>query len=167
MPNPDRPDAGLDDSGPARVQRALDALGLRARVKRLPASTRTAREAAAAIGCSVAEIAKSLVFVSRRQGTPVLVVMSGSNRVDPAKLEALVGEPVKKADADYVWQQTGYAIGGVPPVGHDTALATYMDEDLFQYDTIWAAAGGPFSVFDVAPEKLAAAVGAARARLKE
>ncbi len=153
--------------GPQRVAHALRELGLAVRVVELPDSTRTAKAAAEAIGCTVGEIAKSLVFRASRSGKPVLAVMSGSNRADVEKLAALAGEPVEKADAAFVRQHTGYAIGGVPPVGHPQPLLTLLDEDLARYETVWAAAGSPFAVFEITPAALARATGASGADLKE
>ena len=137
-----------------RVQDALRALGVAGEVVELPASTRSAAEAAQAIGCRVEQIAKSLVFRGLSTNRPVLAIVSGANRVDEERLGELVAEGVAKADADYVRQRTGYAIGGVPPVGHVESLLCLIDEDLFQYDTIWAAAGTPRAVFRLTPVDL-------------
>jgi prolyl-tRNA editing enzyme YbaK/EbsC (Cys-tRNA(Pro) deacylase) len=138
-----------------RVQDALAALGFEmGRVIELPASTRTAAEAAAAIGCTVAQIAKSLIFRGAQSGEPVLVIVSGVNRVNEARLAEILGEPIAKADADFVRAQTGFVIGGVPPVGHTRPLRTFIDEDLRQYQEIWAAAGTPHAVFRLTPADL-------------
>ena len=138
-----------------RVQDALAALGFEmGQVVELPASTRTAAEAAAAIGCTVAQIAKSLVFRGVQSGEPVLVIASGANRVNEARVAEHLGEPIAKADADYVRAQTGFVIGGVPPVGHDRPLRTFIDADLRQYQEIWAAAGTPHAVFRLTPADL-------------
>lgn len=137
-----------------KVQEILNSFGLSVKVKELPASTRTAQEAAQAIGCSVNQIAKSLVFRGIHSGKPILVVASGANRVNETRLAELVGEPVAKADASFVRAHTGFAIGGVPPVGHPSTLEIYLDEDLLQYDEIWAAAGTPYAVFKLTPEDL-------------
>lgn len=137
-----------------KVQRALNTLGLTLEVVELPASTRTAPEAAAAIGCTVGQIVKSLVFKAKRSERPVLVIASGANRVSEKKLETLIGEPLGKADADFVRQRTGFVIGGVPPLGHLEPLLTFIDEDLLQYEEIWAAAGTPNAVFKLAPKDL-------------
>ena len=137
-----------------RVQHVLDGFGHGHRVIELPSSTRSAQEAAQAVGCQVGQIAKSLVFRGRDTGRPILVIASGSHRVDEARLSALVGEAVEKADADFVRQHTGYAIGGVPPVGHSQPLVTILDEALFAYDEIWAAAGTPRAVFRLTPQQL-------------
>jgi prolyl-tRNA editing enzyme YbaK/EbsC (Cys-tRNA(Pro) deacylase) len=137
-----------------KVQEALTALGLPCQVVELPASTRTAQEAAQAIGCTVAQIVKSLIFRGTRTGKPVLVLASGVNRVNEKRLSEMTGEPIGKADADFVRQHTGFAIGGVPPVGHSTPIETYIDADLLQYQEIWAAAGTPRAVFRLIPQDL-------------
>jgi prolyl-tRNA editing enzyme YbaK/EbsC (Cys-tRNA(Pro) deacylase) len=137
-----------------RVQDALKALGVACQVVELPESTRSAAEAAQAIGCRVEQIVKSLVFRGRSTNRPILAIVSGANRVDEEKLAVLVAEPVAKADADYVRQRTGYAIGGVPPVGHVESLMCVIDEDLLQYEQIWAAAGTPRAVFRLTPADL-------------
>jgi prolyl-tRNA editing enzyme YbaK/EbsC (Cys-tRNA(Pro) deacylase) len=142
-------------SSAQRVQDALAALGFGAfTVVELPDSTRTAVEAAQAIGCTVAQIVKSLVFKGRQTDQPVLVVASGPNRVNTQTIAALLGEPVDKPDADYVRARTGYVIGGVPPVGHSEPLVTFIDQDLLQHATIWAAAGTPRAVFELTPDDL-------------
>src|SRR5580698_146600 len=118
------------------------------------AGTRTAADAAAAVGCTVAEIAKSLLFRAKESGRPVLVVASGVNRVDEKKVAALIGEKISRADADFVREKTGFAIGGVPPVGHAATPVTLIDEDLMKFTTIWAAAGTPNAVFQLKPAAL-------------
>jgi prolyl-tRNA editing enzyme YbaK/EbsC (Cys-tRNA(Pro) deacylase) len=135
-----------------RVKVALEAAGLQPRVEEFPVSTRTAVDAAAAIGTSVGQIVKSLIFLSGP--APVLVLMSGSNRLDLARLSALTGAAIRKADAEVVRTATGYAIGGVPPLGFPTGLPTYIDRDLLQYQTVWAAAGTPRHVFAITPADL-------------
>ena len=137
-----------------KVQQALQAMGLTLQVVELPASTRTSAEAAAAIGCAVGQIAKSLVFRGADSGKPILVIASGSNRVNENRLAQVVGEPIAKADADYVRAQTGFVIGGVPPVGHTNPLETYLDQDLWRHTEIWAAAGTPHAVFRLLPDDL-------------
>jgi prolyl-tRNA editing enzyme YbaK/EbsC (Cys-tRNA(Pro) deacylase) len=129
-------------------------MGFTLQVVELPDSTRTAAEAAQAVGCQVGQIVKSLIFRAKRSERPILVVASGSNRVDERAIEALIGEPLGKADADFVRQHTGFAIGGVPPVGHTEPVETFVDEDLLQYSEIWAAAGTPNAVFRLAPPDL-------------
>jgi prolyl-tRNA editing enzyme YbaK/EbsC (Cys-tRNA(Pro) deacylase) len=136
------------------VQSALEAQGVQLNVVELSQSTRTAAEAAAAIGCTVAQIAKSLVFRGTQTDQPVLVIASGTNRVDEHKVAALVGEPITKADAAFVRTHTGFAIGGVAPVGHPQPLRTLLDQDLLQYDQLWAAAGTPHAVFPITPSEL-------------
>jgi prolyl-tRNA editing enzyme YbaK/EbsC (Cys-tRNA(Pro) deacylase) len=137
-----------------RVQQALHELGFLLEVVELPDSTRTAVEAAQAIGCQVGQIVKSLIFKTKRTGRPVLVIASGSNRVNEKVIKELIGEPLGKADAAFVRQQTGFAIGGVSPVGHIQELQTFIDQDLLQYEEIWAAAGTPHAVFCLAPDNL-------------
>lgn len=135
------------------VQDTLRMLGLDVHVVNLAESTRTAAEAASAVGCTVGQIVKSLVF--RAGEGPVLVLASGANFVDEGRLAALMGTPIKRARADFVRQFTGYAIGGVAPVGHPQPIPTFVDEDLLQYEEVWAAAGGPFTVFACSPDFLA------------
>lgn len=137
-----------------RVQDALNKLGLALQVVELPASTRTAKEAAQAIGVEVGQIVKSLIFKAKRSGRPILVVASGENRVNEKTIEGLIQEPLGKADADFVRQRTGFVIGGVPPLGHSEPLETFVDEDLLQYDEVWAAAGTPHAVFRLSPADL-------------
>ncbi len=148
-----------------RVQEALKEQGFAFRVVELPSSTRTAREAAEAVGCAVGQIAKSLVFRGQRTGEPLLVIASGANRVDEARLAELAGGPVAKADADFVRQHTGFSIGGVPPVAHVKPIRTWIDEDLLQYETIWAAAGTPRAVFELKPTDLQKMTGGEVARI--
>jgi prolyl-tRNA editing enzyme YbaK/EbsC (Cys-tRNA(Pro) deacylase) len=121
-------------------------------VRRFPEGTRTAQDAAGAIGCSLGQIVKSLVFLAG--GRPVVALVSGSNRLDTSSLGRLAGEPVVKADADATRTATGYAIGGVPPFGHSESLAVYVDRDLLRHDVVWAAAGRPDSVFAITPGRL-------------
>lgn len=142
-----------------RVQDALESLGLRLQVVELPDSARTAVEAAQAIGCTVGQIAKSLIFKTKVTGRPVLVIASGANRVDEKRISRLVDEKIGKADADFVRQQTGFSIGGVSPVGHVQELATFIDEDLLKHDEIWAAAGTPHAVFRITGDDLVRATG--------
>ena len=117
-------------------------------------TTRTSAEAAAAVGCEVGQIVKSVIFKTKESGRPVLVVASGVNRVNEKRLGELVGEKLEKPDADFVRQQTGFVIGGVPPLGHSQPLMTFVDEDLLQYGEIWAAAGTPNAVFRLTPDEL-------------
>jgi prolyl-tRNA editing enzyme YbaK/EbsC (Cys-tRNA(Pro) deacylase) len=143
-------DGNLSSSA-QKVQDALTSLGYSMQVVELPASTRTAIEAAQAVGCEVGQIVKSLIFKGRESGRPLLILASGSNRVDMEKAAAIIGEALEKADADFVRQSTGFAIGGVPPVGHTEALDTLIDIDLLQYEQVWAAAGTPNAVFCLSP----------------
>lgn len=142
-------------------------LGDRFAVLEFAVPTRTAAEAAAAIGCTVAEIAKSLLFRTRETGRPVLVVAGGVNRVDENKVAALIGEKIARADADFVREKTGFAIGGVPPVGHAVAPATLIDADLLTFAAIWAAAGTPNAVFKLTPAELVEMTGGRVAQVKE
>jgi prolyl-tRNA editing enzyme YbaK/EbsC (Cys-tRNA(Pro) deacylase) len=121
--------------------------------QKFPNGTRTAADAAASIGVEVGQIAKSLVL-RRASGAPLLVVASGANRVDLEKIEALAGEPVSMADARWVREVTGFAIGGIPPAGHATELETFVDAEILRFDEIWAAAGTPRDVFCVSPAQL-------------
>ena len=150
-----------------RVRAALAAAGLISEIKEFDASTRTSADAAAAIGCSVAQIAKSLVFRARDSGRAVLVIASGVNRVDEKKLAACLGEKIAKADADFVRAETGFAVGGVAPVGHAGNVAIFVDQDLAKYDEIWAAAGAPNAVFRLTPDDLQRITGGKRADLRQ
>ena len=142
-----------------RVQQALQALGRGHEIVDLGLSARTAADAAAAVGCRVDQIAKSLVFRLRDSGRALLIETSGVNRVDEKKVAALVGEKLERADADFVRAETGFAIGGVAPVGHVKPILTLIDEDLMQWDAIWAAAGHPNTVFRLTPHDLVAMTG--------
>jgi Cys-tRNA(Pro) deacylase len=140
--------------GARKVQQALNAIGMPLEVVELPTSTRTSVEAAQAIGCQVGQIAKTIVFQAQQSHRPILVVASGTNRVNEQLLAEYVGEPIGKADADFVRLRTGYVIGGVPPIGHAEPLPIFIDQDLLQYDDIWAAAGSPHAVFRLSPADL-------------
>ena len=139
-----------------KVQDALAAHGLALTVVELPHSTRTAAEAALAVGCAVGQIVKSIIFRAAETNRPVLVVTSGANRVSEKAVAALLGEPLAKADPDFVRTRTGFVIGGVPPMGHAEAPVTFIDEDLLAYSEIWAAAGTPNAVFRLTPADLLA-----------
>ena len=141
-------------SSAQRFQRTMQTLGFSIEVVELSDSTRTAKEAAQAIGTRVEQIVKSLIFKGQHTDKPILVVASGTNRVNEKRLSELVGEPIGKADADFVRQHTGFAVGGVPPTGHIQPIATYIDEDLLRYEEIWAAAGTPHAVFRLTPADL-------------
>jgi len=141
-----------------RVAEALAAAGVEAKVRAYAESTRTAEEAASAVGANVGQIVKSLIFLA--DGQPILALVSGANRLDTAKLAQIAGAKISRADADTVRAATGYAIGGVPPVGLASPLPVYCDRDLLQYTEVWAAAGTPHTVFSIAPESLARITGA-------
>ena len=138
----------------AQVQEALDQFGIALSVVELPESTRTAREAASAIGCQVGQIAKSLVFRRMDTDKAVLIIARGDHRVDVDFLSEQLSERIEIADADYVRNTTGFSIGGVPPVGHSQQLETYIDEGLLEFEVIWAAAGTPHAVFELTPQQL-------------
>lgn len=137
-----------------KVQSILNDLGFELNVIVLSDSARTAQEAADAIGCTIGQIAKSLIFMGKTTKQPILIVASGSNRVNEKLFKDRIGEKLEKADADFVLEHTGYAIGGVPPIGHKNAITTFIDEDLMQYEEIWAAAGTPNTVFKLTPSIL-------------
>jgi prolyl-tRNA editing enzyme YbaK/EbsC (Cys-tRNA(Pro) deacylase) len=139
-----------------RVQQVL---GPRFKVVEFDESTKTAADAAMAVGCDVAQIAKSIIFRAADTGRAVLVITSGINRVDEKKIRALLGEKVERADAEFVRERTGFAIGGVPPVGHETPSVVFVDEDLKQYPTLWAAGGTPNAVYETGFEALVAMAG--------
>jgi prolyl-tRNA editing enzyme YbaK/EbsC (Cys-tRNA(Pro) deacylase) len=137
-----------------RVQQAIENRGFDFIVRELPQSTRTASEAADAIGCDVAQIVKSLIFRVEDTDEPVLALVSGANQVDTGKLAAVGSGKLIRATADFVRKQSGFSIGGIPPLGHAIAMATYIDEDLLAFDRVWAAAGTPNAVFELDPAAL-------------
>jgi len=149
----------LSSLGARRVRDALAERGFVGEILELGDSTRTAAEAASAVGCEIGQIAKSLVFRTVDTGLPVLVVASGLNRVDESTVAASVGAPVEKADAEFVRTTTGFAIGGVPPIGHAVPMLTIVDEDLASQPVVWAAAGTPNAVFRLSGEDLVAMTG--------
>jgi len=134
-------------------------LGEEFTVLEFDASTRTAADAAAAIGCTVPQIAKSIIFRTVQGDLPVLVIASGANRVDEKIVAQLVGQRIRRADADFVRAVTGFAIGGVPPIGHLTPPLVLIDETLLTFDEIWAAAGAPSAVFKLTPASLVSLTG--------
>ncbi|HEY1455639.1 MAG TPA: YbaK/EbsC family protein [Candidatus Dormibacteraeota bacterium] len=136
----------------SRFEAWLAASELGLLVRRFPEGTRTATDAARAVGCEVGQIVKSLVFVAGER--PVIALVSGANRLDEKRLAAVSGEPVRKADAESARAATGYSIGGVPPFGHASELRVFMDRDLLGYPVVWAAAGRPDSVFEIDPVRL-------------
>ena len=160
-------EAGALGASAERVQAALDAHGLGFEVKTFPESTRTADEAAAAIGCDVAQIAKSLIFRAKSSDRSVLAIASGVNRVDEKKLARLLGEPIGRADAAFVRARTGFAIGGVPPLAHAQPPATFIDRDLMALEEIWAAAGTPNAVFRLRAADLETLTGGAVADIRK
>ncbi|MBB4211563.1 prolyl-tRNA editing enzyme YbaK/EbsC (Cys-tRNA(Pro) deacylase) [Rhodothalassium salexigens DSM 2132] len=137
-----------------RVEQAAERAGLEIAIVRMPGSTRTAGEAAAACGCLVAQIAKSMIFEGRVSGALKLLLVSGAHQVALDQTETLFGEPLARADAKRVRSETGFAIGGVAPIGHLAPIDTWMDRRLLAHDTIWVAAGAPDAVFAVRPDTL-------------
>lgn len=131
------------------IQNILLESGLTMKVFELSSSTRTALEAAESLGCEVGQIVKSLIFKTKSTHRPILVLVSGQNRVNESTLEKLVGEKISKADAAFAKDITGFAIGGIPPLGHKQSIETYIDKDLFEFNTLWAAAGTPHAVFSI------------------
>ena len=146
------------ESANDRFRRGALGVGIDPEIQRFPEDTRTAAQAAAALGCELGQIVKSLIFAV--DGAPVLVLTSGSNQVDTEAVAAVLGGEVGRADAAVVRDATGFAIGGVPPFGHATQLRALLDEDLLQYDLVYAAAGTPDTVFPITPEQLSSASGA-------
>ena len=141
-------------SSAQKVQKELQARGLNCEVVQMQKTTRTAKDAAQAVGCEVGQIVKSLIFKTKQSRKPILVVASGANRVNEKALARQIAESVKMADPEFVREMTGFAIGGVPPVGHLNPLTIFIDEDLQQYEEIWAAAGTPHAVFKLTPAEL-------------
>ncbi|MFH1523407.1 MAG: YbaK/EbsC family protein [Chloroflexota bacterium] len=137
-----------------KFQNILKNLGLSYTVIEFTESTRTAQEAADRVECQLGQIVKSLIFKGKTSNKGILVLTSGVNRVDEKKISQYVGEPIGRADADFVRTVTGFAIGGVPPVGHAQPIETYIDEDLMQYPLVWAAAGTPTAVFELSSSDL-------------
>ena len=137
-----------------KIQDALRNLGFDLTVIENTESARTAQEAADRVGVTLGQIVKSLIFKGKTSGKPILVLTSGSNRVDEKRIKAYAGEKIGRAEPDFVRVVTGYAIGGVPPIAHVQQMETYLDEDLMQYDVIWAAAGTPNAVFELTPDDL-------------
>lgn len=155
----------MSGSSVERVRAALLAAGHEDTIQVFPDGTRSAADAAAAVGCDVAQIAKSIVF--RAGSRPVLVIASGANRVDMAKVAAAIGQPVKRADGYWVRDATGFAIGGVSPIGHHTPPIILLDRDLLALDPLWAAAGSPMHVFRTSAEALLRLTGGQAAEVHE
>jgi prolyl-tRNA editing enzyme YbaK/EbsC (Cys-tRNA(Pro) deacylase) len=147
-----------------RVERALAGAGIDAPVMEMPGSTRTAAEAAAAAGCHIDQIAKSIIFAAEVTGDAVLFITAGGNRVSTELARELAGEPLGKADAGLIRAQTGFAIGGVAPVGHLTPIRAWFDPRLLEFDLVYAAAGTPRHIFPIPPGTLLQMSGAVRAR---
>ena len=137
-----------------KMQDILHASGFTCEVFELSESTRTAPDAANAVGCALGQIVKSLIFKGQSTGKPILALVSGTNRADEGNLSVLSGEPIGRADPEFVRAVTGFAIGGVPPIGHPQPIETFIDEDLMQFDTVWSAAGTPHAVFESSPSDL-------------
>ena len=142
-----------------KIQDLLAEQGYNITVIEYAESTRTAQEAADRAGCTLGQITKSLIFRGKDSGKPILVLTSGANRVDEKRIAEYSGEHIVRADADFVRAVTGFAIGGVPPLGHAQKMETYLDEDLLQYATIWAAAGTPNAIFELTPAQLQSMTG--------
>lgn len=132
-----------------KIQNLIRELGYPYIVVEHTESTRTAQEAADRAGCELGQIVKSLIFRGRQSGKPILVLTSGANRVNEKRISEYAGEAIQRADADFVRAVTGYAIGGVPPIGHVEKMETYIDEDFLPYPTVWAAAGTPNAIFEL------------------
>jgi prolyl-tRNA editing enzyme YbaK/EbsC (Cys-tRNA(Pro) deacylase) len=156
----------MSAKGLQKFSAALLDLGLECRVRTLPDTTRSAKDAAFAIGCDQSRIVKSIIFKALCSDTPVLALVGGSNTVCLEKLSEIYGEALRKADAEFVRSSTGYAIGGVPPLGHARMIDTFLDDDLFVHATVWAAAGDAHSVFEIETGKLLAATLGTQADIK-
>jgi len=137
-----------------KIQELLNSLGYDYLVMEHAESTRTAQEAADRAGCELGQIVKSLIFQGKTSGKPILVLTSGANRVDEKRISEYADEPIRRASVEFVRSVTGFAIGGVPPIGHAQKMETYLDEDLQQYLVIWAAAGTPNAIFKLTPSDL-------------
>lgn len=149
-----------------KIQDQLNSLGYDYNVIEHAESTRTAQEAADRAGCELGQIVKSLIFKGKESGKPILVLTSGANRVDEKRISEYAGEPIGRADADFVRAVTGFAIGGVPPINHLQPMETYLDEDFLQYETIWAAAGTPNAIFELKTTDLQKMAGGRVVRVK-
>ncbi len=153
-------------SSAQKIQDLLNSLGYSYIVIEHAESTRTAQEAAERAGCELGQIVKSLIFRGKTSGKPILVLTSGANRVDEKRIAEYAGEPIARAQADFVRTVTGYAIGGVPPIGHNEKMETYLDEDFLQFKTIWAAAGTPNAIFELKTDDLQRMTGGRMAGVK-
>jgi prolyl-tRNA editing enzyme YbaK/EbsC (Cys-tRNA(Pro) deacylase) len=153
-------------SSAQKVQDILNSLDCDCEVIEFSESTRTAQEAAERVGSTLGQIVKSLIFKGRESGKPILVLTSGANRVDEERISQYAREKIERADPEFVRNVTGFAIGGVPPVGHTQPMETYLDEDLLRYETIWAAAGTPKAVFQLTPDTLQSLIKGSVVRVK-
>ncbi len=153
-------------SSAQKIQDLLLSLGYPYTVVEHAESTRTAQEAADRAGCELGQIVKSLIFRGKTSGKPILVLTSGANRVDEKLISGYAGETISRADADFVRAVTGYAIGGVPPIGHTEKMETYLDADFLSHQTIWAAAGTPNAIFELRTEDLQKMTGGKIAQVK-
>ncbi|MBC7331561.1 MAG: YbaK/EbsC family protein [Synergistetes bacterium] len=153
-------------AGTEKVKEILRKFNIALDFREFPQSTRTSQDAANAVGCKVEQIGKSIVFKGKASGRAYLVIASGKNRVNERRLSQIVGEPIEKADADFVKEKTGFVIGGVPPFGHREPLETYVDEDLFLFEEIWCAGGTPHAVFKIRPEELLRITGGTKIKVK-
>ena len=149
-----------------KVQDQIRSLGYEYTVIEHTESTRTAQEAADRAGCELGQIVKSLIFKGKESGKPILILTSGANRVDEKRISEYAGEAINRPDADFVRAVTGFAIGGIPPVGHLQKMETYLDEDFQQYETIWAAAGTPNAIFELHTSDLQKMTGGKVVRVK-
>lgn len=147
-----------------RVQQALSAAGLDSRVVELAVAARTAQQAADALGCGVAQIAKSLIFRAAQSGRAVLVISAGDRRVSETCIAGLLGEAIGRAQPDFVREHAGFAIGGVAPLAHALPMTTFVDESLWRFEVVWAAGGTPHCVFPIAPDDLLRVCGGRRSR---
>ena len=149
-----------------KIQDRLNSLGYDFTVIEHTESTRTAQEAADRAGCELGQIVKSMIFMGQQTGKPILVLTSGANRVDEKRISEYAGEGIRRPQADFVRSVTGFAIGGVPPIGHLQKMETYIDEDFLPYETVWAAAGTPNAIFELSTEALQEMTGGKVVRVK-
>lgn len=137
------------------IDKILKEKGLTCEIKEFPSSTRTAQDAANSIGCHLSQIAKSLIFKTKKTSQPVLILASGINRVNEKSIAKVLGDKITKADANFTRENTGFAIGGIPPIGHKEQIPfIFMDESLLTHETVWASAGTPNTVFEISPQML-------------
>ncbi len=166
MPQMRERDSAPLSASARKIQDELARLGYPCVVIEHAEPTRTAQEAAERAGCAIGQITKSLVFRGTATGKPILVLTSGANRVDEKRIGGYAGEPIARADPEFVRAVTGFAIGGVPPIAHTAEMSTYLDEDLLAYDSIWAAAGTPNAIFELTPDELREMTGGTPVRVK-